>query len=231
MFMARRLRLDEGGIVYHVLNRRVGRKVIFGHGEDYAAFEQVLDEARQRHPMRVLAYCLMPYHWHLSLWPRHDGDLACYMQWLATTHIRRWHAHRGTRGEGPLYQGRYKSFPVQQDLHFLAVCRYVERNPLRARLVARAEEWAWSSLSRRRRVRGPDWLTPLSSWPVEPPRSWTAFVNRAETDAELAALRRSVQRGAPYGEASWQRRTAVRLKLESSLRDPWRPRKVKKGNM
>ena len=143
-------------------------KAIFKEDDDYAAFEQALEEAGGRCPMRVLVYC------------------------------------------------------------FLAVCRYVERSPLRARLVACAEEWAWSSLSRRRRVRGPDWLTPLSSWPVEPSRSWTAFVNRAETDAELAALRRSVQRGAPYGEASWQRRTAVRLKLESSLRDPWRPRKVKK---
>jgi putative transposase len=115
---------------------------------------------------------------------------------------------------------------VQEDLHFLVVCRYVERNPLRAKLVARAEEWAWSSLSRRRRVRDADWLTPLSGWPVEPPRNWTAFVNRPETDAELAALRSSVQRGAPYGEGPWQTRTAARLKLESSLRHPWRPRKA-----
>ena len=100
--MPRRLRLDEGGIVYHVLNRRVERKVIFGHEDDYAAFEQVLDEARRRQPMRVLAYCLMPNHGHLVLWPREDGDLARYMQWLTTTHMRRWHAHRGTRGQGPL---------------------------------------------------------------------------------------------------------------------------------
>jgi putative transposase len=222
--MPRRLRLDEGGIVYHVLNRRVGRQAIFKHEEDYAAFEQVLEDAGQRRPMRMLAYCLMPNHWHLVLWPRKDGDLARYMQWLTTTHIRRWHAHHGTRGQGPLYQGRYHSFPVQEDLHFLVVCRYVERNPLRACLVARAQEWRWSSLGRPR-GRGRDWLSPRSEWPVEVPRNWTVLVNRPQTDAEEAAVRRSVRRGAPFGEGAWQQRTARRLKLECSLRNPWRPRK------
>ena len=147
--MAGRLRVDVGDVVYHVLNRRVGRMTLFEKDEDYAAFEQVLSEAHPRSPMRLLAYCLMPNHWHLVLWPRHDGELSRYMQWLTTTHMRRWHAHHGTRGTGALYQGRYKSFPVQEDGHFLVVCRYVERNALRAGLVERAEQWAWSSLWRR----------------------------------------------------------------------------------
>ncbi|MBN1341599.1 MAG: transposase [Phycisphaerae bacterium] len=132
--MPRRLRIDLGGFVYHVLNRRAGRLSLFKKDEDYASFTNVLDEASERVPMRVVAYCLMPNHWHLVLWPRHDGDLARYMQWLTTTRMRRWHAHHGTRGTGPLYQGRYKSFPIQDDRHFLIVSRYVERNPLRANL-------------------------------------------------------------------------------------------------
>ena len=132
-----------------MLNRRVGRMCIFDKDDDYAAFLQVLDEAAQRTPMPLFSYCLMPNHWHLVLRPRKDGDLSRYMQWLTTTHMRRWHAYRGTRGTGPLYQGRYKSFPVQNDRHFLTVCRYVERNPLRARLVRRAENWRWSSLALR----------------------------------------------------------------------------------
>jgi len=222
--------MDVGGIVYHVLNRRVGRMTLFEKGEDYAAFEKVLDEAHQRVPMRVAAYCLMPSHWHLVLWPRDDGQLSRYMQWLTTTHMRRWHAYHGTRGSGPLYQGRFKSFPVQADRHFLTVCRYVERNALRANLVTRAEEWAWSSLSRRRRRDECPWLPPIKDWPVAPPRSWTALVNRPETDEELEALRRSVVRGAPYGDNRWQKRTASRLKLESSLRNPWRPKKAKTLN-
>jgi len=91
--MSRRLRIDYGGMVYHVLNRRIGRMTLFKKDEDYAAFEKVLDEAHEKVPMRVLAYCLMPNHWHLVLWPRHDGHLSRYMQRLTTTHMRRWHAH------------------------------------------------------------------------------------------------------------------------------------------
>ena len=126
--MARRLRVDRGGWVYHVLNRRVGRMTLFQEDSDYAAFEKVLDEAQGHVPMRIISFCLMPNHWHLVVWPRKDGTLSRYMQWLTTTHMRRWHAHQGTRGTGALYQGRYKSFPVQEDRHFLTVCRYVERN-------------------------------------------------------------------------------------------------------
>jgi putative transposase len=178
--------------------------------------------------MRVISYCLMPNHWHLVLWPSRDGQLSRYMQWLTTTHMRRWHAHRGTRGTGPVYQGRFKSFPIQQDRHFLAVCRYVVRNPLRAKLVRRAENWPWSSLARRRQ-KGIEcaWLVAPEDWPVPPPRNWTAIVNRPQTPAELKAMQTSVACGAPYGDSTWQRRTAARLGLESSLRAPWRPKREK----
>src|SRR6476659_5267747 len=129
--MARRLRKDIGGIVYHVLNRRVGRARLFKDQGDYVAFEKVLIEAVRRFGMRLVAYCLMPNHWHLVLWPAKDGELSRFMQWLTVTHMRRWHAHRGSTGEGPVYQGRFKSFPVQADPHLLIVARYVERNALR----------------------------------------------------------------------------------------------------
>jgi len=223
--MPRRLRVDLGGIAYHVLNRRAGRATLFEKNEDYTSFVNVMAQASGRVPMRVVAYCLMPNHWHLVVWPRRDGDLARYMQWLTTTHMRRWHAHHGTRGTGPLYQGRYKSFPMQDDRHFLIVCRYVERNPLRANLVERAEAWPWSSLSSRRGPDRCDWLLPIGDWPVTAPRNWQGFVNRPETEEELEALRQSVARGSPYGHGDWQKRTALRLGLESSLHDPWRPRK------
>ena len=85
-------------------------------------------EAAAAAPMRLLCYCLMPNHWHLVLWPQNTGDLGRYMHRLTTTHVRRWHAHQHTQGEGHLYQGVYKSFPIQEDEHFLNVCRYVERN-------------------------------------------------------------------------------------------------------
>src|SRR5262249_17984231 len=113
--MPRRLRFASGGFVYHVLNRAVGRSTLFAKEGDYAAFEKVLREADQFMPMRLLAFCLMPNHWHLVLWPKEDGQLSDYMRWLTVTHTQRWHAHHHTSGTGPVYQGRFKSFPVQED--------------------------------------------------------------------------------------------------------------------
>ena len=141
--MPRRPRVSTGGLAYHVLNRRVGRLRLFDKPGDYLAFEKILQQAHERTGIRVAAYCLMPNHWHLLLWPRDDGELSEVMRWITVTHTQRWHAHRQTSGSGPVYQGRFKSFPVQSDEHFLTVARYVERNALRAKLVKRAEQWQW----------------------------------------------------------------------------------------
>ena len=122
-----------------VLNRRVGRLPLFEKPADYLAFEKILSEAHQRTGMRIVAYCLMPNHWHLLLWPRVDGELSEVMRWITVTHTQRWHAHRHSAGTGPVYQGRFKSFPVQTDDHFVTVAQYVERNALRANLVSRGD--------------------------------------------------------------------------------------------
>jgi putative transposase len=211
--MARRLRNAPGGVVYHVLNRAVGRGTLFADGGDYAAFEKVLGEACARFPgVALLAYCLMPNHWHLVLRPRADGELSAFVRWLTVTHAQRWHAHHGTSGTGPLYQGRFKSFPVQSDGHFLIVCRYVERNAVRAGLAASARAWRRCSAAWRgggpATAAAPPWLVPPARWPVDVPGDWDAWVDRAETPAEVEALRRSVARGAPFGSARWVSRTA-----------------------
>jgi putative transposase len=90
----------------------------------------------------------MPNHWHLVVWPERDGDLSEFMRWLTLTHTQRWHAKHHTQGTGPLYQGRFKGFPVANDEHCLRVLRYVEGNPLRAGLARSARRWRWSSLGR-----------------------------------------------------------------------------------
>lgn len=222
--MPRRPRFATGGLAYHVLNRRVARMPLFENAGDYAAFEHVLQETFDRTGIRIAAYCLMPNHWHLLLWPRQDGDLSEVMRWLTVTHTQRWHAYRGTSGTGPVYQGRYKSFPVQTDEHFLTVARYVERNALRAKLVVRAEEWRWSSLWRRSQG-NPELMQFLGDWPVEQPRQWIDFVNGPEAPEEVAGLREHVRRGRPLGNAAWVARTAARLGLEVTLRPRGRPKK------
>jgi len=164
------------------------------------------------------------------LWPKRDGELAAFLQRLTITHARRWQEQRRTVGLGHVYQGRYKSFPVANDAHFLAVARYVERNALRANLVRRAEKWRWSSLWRRG-FGTTEEKSLLTAWPVERPAHWVARVNRADNERELAALRQSVQRGRPFGAAAWQKRIARRLGLESAYRPVGRPRKVSKGRV
>jgi putative transposase len=135
---------------------------------------------------------------------------------------RRWHAHHHSAGTGPIYQGRFKSFPVQEDDHFLTVGRYVERNALRAKLVERAENWRWSSLWHRVHATQVPWLC---LWPVALPACWTEHVNGVQSEGELQALRRSVARGAPFGDDVWQEKAVAALGLQSSVRPLGRPRK------
>ena len=215
--MPRPLRMAMGGLVYHVLNRaNAGMQIFDGRG-DYHAFEATLAEAVERVQMRVLSYCVMPNHWHLILWPREDGDLSRFMAWLTLTHTQRWHAYRRTAGSGHVYQGRFKSFVVDTDEYFMTVCRYVERNPIRAKLVTTAEEWQWASPYHRQRH---DELGAaiLSDWPGSVPGDWAATVNESLTQRELDAVRHSVVRGCPYGSPNWVQRIASRLGLESTLR-------------
>jgi putative transposase len=208
--MPRRPRNATGGYVFHVLNRAVGRQTLFAHDDDYAAFQRVLQAAGQRVPLRLLCYCLMPNHWHLVVWPREDDELSEYMRWLTVTHSQRWHAAHGTSGTGPIYQGRFKSFPVEGDQHFYHVCRYVERNALRAGFVYRAEAWRWSSLWQ---LQQEACDVSLHAWPLPRNAEWLEYVNATETEAELAAIRSSLQGGRPYGTAEWAEQTAKRLSM------------------
>jgi putative transposase len=207
-----------------VLSRANARLTIFDTDGDYEAFELILSQAVERTATRLLAYCLMPNHWHLLVWPRTDGELSKFVGWLTLTHTQRWHAHRGTVGLGHLYQGRFKSFPIQQDEHYYTVARYVERNAMRASLVRCAEQWRWGSLHRWLRNNAEDRAL-LAAWPLPRRPSWIEHVNEPLTEPELAAVRRSVNRGRPFGDVSWSDDAVRRLGLESTLRPRGRPSK------
>lgn len=145
--MPRQARHTPAGYVYHALNRATARLQLFRKPADYATFLRVFDEALERQPIRVLAYCLMPTHWHVVLWPAAAGELSAFLRWLTLTHSMRWHQHHHSTGSGHVYQNRFKAFAVAEDDHLWTVLRYVERNALRAGLVRRAEDWPWSSLA------------------------------------------------------------------------------------
>ena len=296
--MPRPVRLAPADFCYHVINRGNGRAEVFHKPDDYAAFLRILSLACERHDMRLLAWCLMPNHFHFVAWPRRDNDLPRLMQWLTTCHVRRHHRHY--KGNGHVWQGRYKSFIAEGGKHLLAVLKYVERNPVRAGLVKRAEHWPWSSAaawaemgsgSRRvpdpisagstpkgsgsfsRREKVPDPLSrnrrddrpetgsgtsadaaepdpfsgggqaqvsaaarrklsqtpPIERWlqrgPTPRPADWLSWVNNDEEAELLARLRECVNRGSPFGNATWRENAARKLGLESSLRPRGRPRK------
>ena len=222
--MPRGPRYAPGDMIFHVLNRANKRAPIFENDQDFQSFVAVVRESLLLIPMRILGYCLLPNHWHFVLWPEHDNELSEFMHHVTTTHVRRWHRYRGSDGEGHVYQGPFKSFPVEGDEYFYNVCRYVERNAVRANLVDCAGNWKWGSVWARQHQRNPSSL-PLSDWPLLYPSDWIDWVNRPLTEAELTSLRVCSRRGRPYGSEIWQRATAHQLGLEHTLQSPGRPRK------
>jgi putative transposase len=217
--MPRRCTAVTAGLVFHVMNRAARRAPLFAVSVDYDAFERVLWEAENRVPMRLLAYVVMPNHWHLVVWPLADGALPRYMKWLTRTHAQRWHRAHGSTGTGALYQGRYKAVPVQTDRHFLVACRYVERNPCRSGLVDRPSDWRWSSA----------WLgaapnrPTLAEWPVSRPADWETWLNAPEHPTAIRSLRRCTKLEVPYGAVDWTHQVALRLGLDGRLRGRGRP--------
>lgn len=220
--MPRPKRCCPGGTIFHVVNRGNSRQTLFSQPDDYGAIVRVVREALLIVSVRILGYCLMPNHWHFVLWPELDDQLSVFMHQMTSTHVRRWQKAHDCQGEGHVYQGPFKAFPVESDEHLFTVCRYVERNPVRAGLVERAEEWIWGSAWARLH---PDDLRalPLCEWPIARPVDWLERVNQPLTDAELAVVRRCTERGQPFGNRRWREETAQLLGLEATLRSPGRP--------
>ena len=207
-----------GTHVFHVMNRAARRLRLFDEDRDYQLFLICLSYGLDEVPVRLLAYCVMPNHFHLVVWPTESGQLGRFMQSVTATHSQRWHRARGSVGTGCVYQGRYRAVPVQQDEHFLKACRYVERNALRAKLVRRAEDWPWSSLSQRCRNSSAPLLTP---WPIPQPANWLALMNESEPDRDVDAVRLATERGVGFGSEAWQKVTP------GALRPRGRPRSQK----
>lgn len=224
--MPRQKRSDEAGVIYHALNRGNDRNKIFRNPADYEAFERILHEGLQKYPLELFSFTLMPNHWHLVLRPAKDGQMGRFLRWVSATHTLRYHGHYRRHGYGHLYQSRFKSFPIQDDSHFYTVCRYVERNPLRANMVSSARDWRYGSLYRWNQPIAPKPQL-LSAWPIARLPNWNARVDSAMTKGELEAIRTSVERGRPYGDEAWTEELAQRHGLWYTIRPRGRPRKKK----
>ncbi|TSC62863.1 MAG: putative transposase [Parcubacteria group bacterium Gr01-1014_48] len=223
--MPRIARVAVGNMLYHVINRANGRAQIFYTDNDYQHFESILADGKEMINMRIVAYCIMPNHWHLVLYPKNDTDMGEYMRWITTTHVRQRRAQTKSIGQGHLYQGTYKSFPVETNEYAQQLIRYVEQNPLRAQLVTRAEDWRWSSLWRREKG-GDEEKKLLSPLPIELPADYLEFVNMLSQNKTLDLIRTSVNKGTPFGSEHWMNIMVQKFGLESTLRKQGRPKKV-----
>jgi putative transposase len=220
--MPRMSRVAVGGGIYHCINRSNGRVAIFNTDDEYRHFEELLLEGVELIGMRILAYCIMPNHWHLVLQPLNDGDMGEFMRWVTTTHVRQRRAQTDTIGHGHLYQGTYKSFIVETESYLQRLMVYVEQNPLRAKLVHHAEDWQWSSLWRRQQGTSTHQKL-LSELPVTLPSDYLVVVNTLSSDHQLDLVRRSVNKGTPYGSESWIDDIVSRYNLSATVRSPGRP--------
>ncbi len=221
--MARQNRVAAGDVVYHVINRSNGRVKIFSAANEYAHFESLLIEGVKLIDMRVLAYVIMPNHWHLVLYPRKDGHMSEFMRWVTTTHVRQRRVATKSVGHGHLYQGTYKSFPIQADKHLHDVIRYVEQNPLRAKLSTKAEHWIWSSLFRRMRGNKEDEEL-LAKLPTILPAKYLSSVNTMLNDDRLERIRHSITKGAPYGGDAWTGKMVEQYDMGGTQRGSGRPK-------
>lgn len=224
--MPRTARIAPGGFAYHVINRGVGKMKLFEKRKDFEAFQRCLVDTHKILPIRILGYCVMSNHWHLLLWPRVDGEMSRFMQRLTITHVRRWLEYRDEVGSGHVYQGRYKSFPIQTDEHLTTVCRYIERNPLRAGLVQSCVEWPWSSAGQNQLPR--ELQVPLADLPATKRRDWIEWVDQAQTAVEEEAILRSIRESRPFGSAAWLKSHQGRLGWREPLK-PGRPKRTGKS--
>ena len=223
--MPRLARVDVGEVVYHVSNRANGRLQIFNGREDYLLFEKLIGDAKALTDMRILGYVIMPNHWHLVLHPKNDGDLCLFMHRLTNAHTRQVHTRTKTIGNGHLYQGRYKSFLIGTDRYLLALLKYVERNPVRAKRVRQCENWQWGSAWRRIHGTG-EQKKLLDPSPMPFPNGYKHWINTPEKEDDLTTVRHSLNKGVLHGRKSWVNAMVKKYHLQSTLRSAGRPKKL-----
>jgi putative transposase len=191
------------GATFHVVNRAIHRQLICRDFGEYLSFVHILRWSLHQSAVDLFAFSVMPNHFHLLVRPVGEKDLPIFMHRLQMTHalsLRRW---RGTEGRGAVYQGRYRASRVHDESYFYRAARYVERNPVRAGLSERPDEWLWSSASPIAAVQG----IRLATWPVPRPAGWTDFVNQVEPESDLAFIRRRFKRREPLIEADLEAAT------------------------
>ncbi len=177
---------------------------VFANDDDHLAFLQALASTKERYPFRLFGYCLMSNHFHLLVRPERGQSISRILQSLTVAHT--WRYHKRHRSSGHVWQGRFKSPVIQDDMHLLVVLRYIEANPLRARMVADPADYRWSSFQHHGIGRGDPLLSPFPEWEelgrteTERRRRWRAKVRATQEEPELDAVRLATERSPARGD-------------------------------
>jgi putative transposase len=229
--MGRLPRLIADGLVYHAINRGNNRADVFADDADHIAFLESLAITKARYPFRLFGYCLMTNHFHLLLRPESGQSISRILQSLTVAHT--WRYHKRHKSSGHVWQGRFKSPAIQDEVHLLVVLRYIEANPLRAGMVSDLGEYRWSSFGHHGLGHDDPLLDPFPEWEelgrtlAERRRRWRAKLRSDQGASELASVRTSIKTGRPLGAVDWIERVANRLNIELSPRPRGRPPAVK----
>ena len=212
--MARVARVVAPGLPHHVTQRGNRRQKTFFQADDYVAYRELMAEWCGRMAVDIWAYCLLPNHVHLIAVPETPEGLGRAIGEAHRRYTLRVNAREGWTGH--LWQGRFASFPMD-DRHLLVAARYVELNPVRARLVRRPEEWQWSSAGAH--LGGEDDRLVKVAPLLERVPDWSGFLSAEAPEVEEAALQKHLRTGRPCGDSAFVER------LEAVLRRPLRKRK------
>ena len=227
---------DEARLAFTSLLAQAQRRswdqgLVDDEGERAAARHGQVDPPKR---LALLSWCVTPDEWQLLLWPAGSGDICAFVRWLSMRHAQQYHLAQGTSGGGPVFRGRFRSFPVMPGGGYpQSVARFIERHPCRLGLCETPEAWPASSAWDRSHARPDDGgrptVLPADEWPggdVLNSEDFDLLVQRPAPTAELTALETCRRRGRPLGSDEWMSNAAQRLNLTHTLRPRGRPRKA-----
>ena len=201
--MPRIARVVIADLAHHVTQRGNGRQFILATDVEREVYMKLLRQAVEAHELLVVGYCLMTNHVHVVLIPPQAGALAEAFQEVHGRYAAYWNVAHATCGH--VWQGRFYSCPMEAG-HWWTALRYVELNPLGAKMVAEATAWPWSSAAAHCGTVPPDACLDMPTWgKAWNPATWRNFLAEGEGEAEVRAIRRSTQRGRPLGPAEFTR--------------------------
>ncbi len=231
--MPRSARIVIPGFPHHVIQRGHNRQTVFAEECDYHYYLDNLAEWKTALNCKVYAFCLMTNHVHLVIDPGADPEnLGKLMKRVAGRQTRFVNCQEGRSGS--LWEGRFKSSPIDSDTYLLACCRYVEMNPVVAGICDDPADYPWSSCRSKLAGKEFDWLDydplylSLAATDGERTRRYRAFLSDAATEQERETIRLAIQRGQLTGGRRFVDEVEKKLNLRIELRGQGRPRKAGK---